>query len=654
MHESVRDIQRGSPALLLFALLLPVSADGGTPATTGGCDLRALHDGASGLDPTARQAGADESWLQVVAAQLARDEYNATLTPEGIQAPNRAHNLRTQFRAGGIEVAPRHVGTPTSVWRFAWTTSHFGRPGVLRAVEAADPEQGGSRVSYRRADFDEWYENSPQGLEQGFTVHHPPPGRGPLCLAGRIDGFLSANLQTDGAAVDLLDADGSVALRYGELRVLDAGGNEVPARLALDGTELTIVVEDEGALYPLTIDPLLTSPAWSEGSDQDAAHFGCSVATGGDVNGDGFSDVIVGARGYDNGQFGEGSAFVYLGSASGLATTAAWSAEGNQDTAYFGTSVSTAGDVNGDGFSDVIVGALYYNDPEPDEGQAFVYYGSAEGLSTTPAWTAGSGQADAHFGNAVSTAGDVNGDGFSDVIVGADGWDNNEFAEGRAYVFHGSAGGLSTTPAWTVEGNQAEAAYGGSVAMAGDVNGDGFSDVIVGAARYDNGQSNEGRAYVYHGSAAGLATTAAWTAESNQANSWFGGSVATAGDVNGDGFSDVIVGAALYDFIQTDEGRAYVYHGSPSGLAATAAWTVESNQDLAYFGMSVAAAGDVNGDGFSDVIVGASGDSDSRGRAFAYHGSAEGLATASAWTVGGPQTGGQFGISVATAGDVNG
>ena len=225
----------------------------------------------------------------------------------------------------------------------------------------------------------------------------------------------------------------------------------------------------------------------------------------------------MGAYAYDDGQLDEGRAYVYLGSAAGLAATAAWTAEGDQAGANFGWSVATAGDVNGDGYADVIVGAAYYDNGQVDEGRAYVYLGSAAGLAATAAWTAESDQASANFGNSVATAGDVNGDGYADVIVGAYLYDNGQADEGRAYVYLGSAAGLAATAAWTAESDQAIADFGYSVATAGDVNGDGYADVIVGAFLYDNGQADEGRAYVYLGSAAGLAAAAAWTAESDQA-----------------------------------------------------------------------------------------------------------------------------------------
>ena len=406
--------------------------------------------------------------------------------------------------------------------------------------------------------------------------------------------------------------------------------------------------EGRAYVYHGSATGLNSMPTWIAESNQAEAFFGISVAAAGDVNGDSYADVIVGAVHFDHGEGDEGLVFVYHGSASGLGAVPAWTAESNQTSAEFGHSVSTAGDVNGDGYADVMVGA-------PTYGRAYVYHGSAAGLGATPAWTGESGQAGGAFGSSVSTAGDVNGDGYSDVIVGAHQYDNGEQDEGRVYVYYGSAAGLNATVAWMTEGDQGGARYGFSVSTAGDVNGDGYADVLVGAYRYDNGQTDEGQACVFYGSASGLSSTAMWTAESNQTNAGFGYSVGTAGDVNGDGYSDVIVGVPWYDNPQGDEGAAFVYHGSPDGLSATANWTAEGNQDGAQFGLSAATAGDVNGDGYADVIIGApyyhagSG----YGGAFVYFGSASGLGATPAWTASSSQGGG-FGYSVGAAGDVNG
>ena len=163
----------------------------------------------------------------------------------------------------------------------------------------------------------------------------------------------------------------------------------------------------------------------------------------------------------------------------------------------------------------------------------------------------------------------MDGDGYSDVIIGADGYTNDKANEGGVFVWLGSVDGVNHdtdgTPAnaaWTAEGDKAAAYLGTSVGTAGDVNGDGYSEVVVGAPYYDNGQTNEGLATVYHGSAAGLATMAGWTIESDQEDAYFGWSVGTAGDVNGDGYADVIVGARCYDNGKENEGRASVYYGN--------------------------------------------------------------------------------------------
>jgi hypothetical protein len=399
---------------------------------------------------------------------------------------------------------------------------------------------------------------------------------------------------------------------------------------------------------------------WPGWGDQSGASFGYAVGTAGDVNGDGYADVVVGAPGYDNGQTDEGRAYVYYGSADrvGLSLYAAWIAVGEQEAAEFGCAVGTAGDVNGDGYADVIVGAYYYDSGEGRGGRVFVYHGSAGGLNTTAAWTAQSDQGTAHFGAAVGTAGDVNGDGYADVVVGAPYYNGG----GWAFVYLGSATGLSATAAWSAGRVQPDKAdlYGWSVGTAGDVNGDGYADVIVGAPQVDHPTTHEGLAYVYFGSATGLSATESWTAEGDQATAYFGSAVGTAGDVNGDGYADVIIGADGYDFDSiwlTDAGRAYVYHGSATGLRATPAWTDEGDQIWANFGRSVGTAGDVNGDGYADVIVGAPNYDDGQedeGQVYVYHGSAAGLSTTPVRTFSGGQATAGFGAAVGTAGDVNG
>jgi len=402
---------------------------------------------------------------------------------------------------------------------------------------------------------------------------------------------------------------------------------------------------------------LAPSPAWTAEADQTGANFGWSVAAAGDVNGDGYADVIIGSRFFDNGEIDEGRAWLYFGSATGPASGPAWTAEGDQAAAQFGARVAAAGDVNGDGFGDVIVTAFLHDHGEVDEGRAIVFHGSAAGLSRGPAWTAEGDQADAWLGAAAAGAGDVNGDGYADVVVGAPQYDNGQVDEGRALVYLGSAAGLSSVPAWTAEGEQVGAYFGRAVAAAGDVNGDGYADVLVGADGYANGEAGEGRAFVYLGSAAGLASVASWTAESDQVGAQFGGAVASAGDVDGDGFAEVLVGAQAFDGGQADEGRAYLFHGSAAGPAAGPAWVTEGEQAGAWFGAAVAPAGDVDGDGYADVIVGAylhDNGQVNEGRAQVFHGSPTGLTTHPGWTAEADQANARFGAAVAGAGDVNG
>jgi hypothetical protein len=377
--------------------------------------------------------------------------------------------------------------------------------------------------------------------------------------------------------------------------------------------------------------------------DQLDANMGQSVAAAGDVNGDGYDDVIVAAYRYDAGQTDEGVAFVFHGSASGVASGGAGTAGAQLETDQAGAlcvSAAGAGDVDGDGYADVIVAALSYDAGETDEGAAFVFHGSASGVAS-----GGPASADAQLEtdqgsarvNDVAGAGDINGDGYADVIVGSARYDDGQLDEGAAFVFHGSASGIIAAgdPASAdaqLESDLADARLGNSVSGAGDVNGDGYADVIVGARLYDSlSASGGGAAFVFHGSASGIASGNPASADAqlkgNQASAWMGESVAGAGDVNGDGYDDVIVGAVRYDAGETDEGAAFVFLGTPNGIAGSgpsdAEAQLESDQASAFMGDGLAGAGDVNGDGFADVIVGATyydaGETD-EGAAFLFYG----------------------------------
>src|SRR5262245_61150284 len=631
------------------------------------------------------------TWLADAARQIAEREYRASANELGLQAPNRRHNLRSYFEPTGVRVHDRTA--PGAPRLLALALVGVGRGKELAAVPPGRVASDGARVEIHRPGLVEWYLNSREGLEQGFTLAKRPEGDGPLVLELSLAG---AQPRLAGEEIRIRTRTGR-SLAYGALAARDAEGNALPARLETRGADrIALVVQDGGAAYPLEIDPLLTASADTLLESNAAASnclaapptcpfFGGAVAGAGDVNGDGYADLLVGAEEYDAGQTNEGAVFVFLGSASGIAdgnpTTADAQLESNQAGSLFGTTVSGAGDVNGDGYADVIVGAQLYDNGQADEGAAFIFLGSASGIADGNPSTADT-QLEGNqaisladfppFAGSVAGAGDVNGDGYADVIVGGEGYNNGQLREGVAFVFHGGASGIADgnpgTANTTIESNQVGAGLGGRVAGAGDVNGDGYADVIVGAESFDNGTTDEGAAWVFLGSSSGIAGTTPGTAsaqlEANQSTSFFGGAVAGAGDVNGDGYSDVIVGAEQYDLPSLSEGAAFIFLGSSTGVASgnpgTAATVIESNQSLAELGSSVAGVGDVNGDGYGDVMVGASfyaAGQTKEGAAFLFLGAAGGIPsgnpTTAAAVIESNQASGNLG-TVAGAGDVNG
>ncbi|MEZ4789809.1 MAG: FG-GAP-like repeat-containing protein [Flavobacteriales bacterium] len=494
------------------------------------------------------------------------------------------------------------------------------------------------------------YTNNEEGMRQDFHLLERPEGDGPVRVELRYAGDLIANPDGMHAIVfSRRDSNGveQPLLRYKDLLAWDADGDVLHAWMGVNEDHITLSVDDSEARYPITIDPLSTTATWTGQSNQVSASYGYSVSTAGDVNGDGRSDIIIGAPFYDGGATNGGRAFIYHGTATGPSAIANTTILSAAPEVALGISVSTAGDVNGDGYSDVVVMRSGWLS---NARSAYIHHGTATGVSATPSTTIPVD--DGSSIQSATTAGDVNGDGYSDLIVGVA--DYNTF-RGRAYVFHGSALGINVTPALTLTGTQNNGYLGSAVSSAGDVNNDGYSDVVIGQGHWTNGQSEEGRFFVHHGSATGVSPTPAFTYESGNSNYLLGTSVSFAGDVNGDGYGDVVVGVP-YHFDGTNTvGGVYVFRGSSTGITATGMQVIEGSVNGSTFGYSVCSAGDVNGDGLADVIIGAPGLANSlAGSAFVHLGSASGLGTSPAWTINGASAADRYGQAVAVAGDVNG
>jgi hypothetical protein len=387
---------------------------------------------------------------------------------------------------------------------------------------------------------------------------------------------------------------------------------------------------------------------------QQSSSFGESVAGAGDINGDGYGDLIVGAPNTNvNTRETAGSARVFHGSPSGIAAFPNAMLLGVAAADHFGGSVASAGDINGDGYADVVVGAAGADvlGRSNGTGTASLFYGSGSGIAATPTGVISGARQGDQFGISVASAGDVNGDGYSDLVVGSQMADpGGRESAGRASVFYGSVSGIPALPTMIIEGRAEGNQFGISVASAGDVNGDGYADLVVGAHHlHPVGLDRAGSASVFHGSAAGLTAIPARTFAGVTAGDRFGFSVASAGDLNGDGYADIVIGA----YAASPGGSVSVFHGSASGVASTPVRVFQEEETLAYFGYSVAGAGDVNGDGYADVVIGAWG-ANPDGRASVFHGSGSGIPATPARVLQAAGSSDRFGCSVASAGDVRG
>ena len=385
---------------------------------------------------------------------------------------------------------------------------------------------------------------------------------------------------------------------------------------------------------------------------------GFSVSNAGDVNNDGIADLIIGAPStIPNGTTGAGETYVVFGGSNignsgsfdlstlngsnGFVISEISSGDTNE------ISVNNAGDINNDGIDDFIIGASTA-DPNANNaaGETYVVFGGSNigssgsfNLSTlngTNGFIINGANRGDRSGRSVSNAGDINGDGIADLIVGAPAADPNGSASGISYVIYGGSSvgssgefelsNINGINGFAIEGASAGDFQGFSVSNAGDVDNDGFDDLIVGASTADpNGNNSGGISYVIFGGAHTGDTGSINLNNLNGVNGFAltgvgagdlsGRSVSNAGDVNNDGINDLIIGAPNGDPNGNNSGESYVVFGNAnlsssgsfdlSSLNGSNGFVINGISGGDFSGRSVSNAGDLNGDNIDDLIIGA-------------------------------------------------
>ncbi len=381
---------------------------------------------------------------------------------------------------------------------------------------------------------------------------------------------------------------------------------------------------------------------------------GTSVSSAGDINGDGFDDLIIGARPADANGTDSGASYVVFGKSTGFLASINLSSldgasgfriDGEFVGDQFGYAVSSAGDINNDGFDDLLIGAIDRDAVAFKAGAAYVMFGKAAGFSASinansligPSGFEINGSLPySSAGWSTAAAGDVNGDGFDDFVVGSPfdvgttgavdvvfgrNANTNPFPDASQFA------NLNGTDGFSFSGKGSGDMLGISVSGAGDVNGDGFDDLIVGAYRADGeARQDSGESYVVFGKAGPFSATInlnsldgtnGFAIISEAALDLSGAAVSSAGDVNGDGYDDLLVGSLHNDQNGSNAGAAYVIFGKPTGFSSkvfldgdldgNTGFKIDGAAALNGTGHTVASAGDFNGDGFADVLIGAYG-----------------------------------------------
>jgi hypothetical protein len=518
-------------------------------------------------------------------------------------------------------------------------TARWGRGGVVHEARAAWVSDGEGGFDQVTGPLRSWWRAEGAHLRQGWTLTSLPGGEGPVVveLAG------GAGRWTPGRGRSLLYSAGPELWAVSPAVAWGADGRRLPTRTyAVEGA-LRIEVDDRGAALPLTIDPVWV-PAYQrlDGTSVDDS-FGVAMG-GGDFNRDGYTDLAIGASTDDRAGYRAGALQVHMGGPTGLDPTPATLVLGEEEGDFWAYSVAGVGDLNRDDYDDLIVGGG--GDLHVD-----VFLGGPGGIGQARSLRLEAPAGLGGFGFDVDRAGDINGDGFGDVIIGA----VNSVADhgGSAWLYLGEPAGVGLRPAWHVEGGIPDDTFGSFVAGIGDVDADGYTDLAAGAPEDDREGYRAGHAYVYRGGPGGPAL--AWEVAGWE-GAEMGGGVSAAGDLNADGYDDFLIGA--HAWFHGGDGEVHVHLGGPRFADPTPAQIIPGPPVRGAFGRYMSAAGDVDGDGRDDMLVAADnaevpGLGPTAGGFFLYSGTPAGLDTANPQVVVGTLREESLGQNVVGLRDVN-